>query len=87
VEIMQLDLSTIMSQAQKPKKQKKAKIQSRIYKDESGSRIAEIAVPPADTAREHVREEDYVISIVDLGPTTCAQRVDDFKDSITSILE
>jgi len=87
IEVMKIDLSTILSQAQKPQKQKRAKVQSRIYQSESGSRIVEVAVPLADVARDQVRAEDYVISAIDLGPTTRAQRVDDFKGSVTSILK
>jgi len=87
VEIMQLDLSTILSQAQRPKKQKKAKIKSIIYKDESGSRIAEIVIPLEKVAREQLRAKDYAISTVDLGPATRTERVDEFKGSVTSILE
>jgi len=84
---MKLDLSAILSQAQKSKKQKKAKVQSRIYKDATGSRIVEVAVPPANADREQVRAEDYTITTINLGPAMRTQRVDDFKDSISSILE
>jgi len=54
VEIVELNLDNFLAKMEKPKKKKKVKVQSRIYKDALGSRIVEVDIPPTQANKEDV---------------------------------
>lgn len=64
------DIDDFLASVGKEKEQKKAKVVSKITRDDTGVRIAQVAVLMGDKARDAVTPMNYQVTTIDLGPTT-----------------
>lgn len=65
----------------KGKEKKKARVISKITKDEADNRIIHNATPTTDKNKDEIVPQDYTIHRIKLGPTSKDQEKEEFQES------
>lgn len=70
----------------KDKGKKKARVISRIERDEANNRVVHIATPTQDKNKDEVTWHDYNMQNINLGPTSMEQDIEEYEGSSAVIL-
>lgn len=79
-------LDELLANIRKGKGKKKAKVISKIERDETNSRVIHIATPAPDKNMDDVTRIDYNVQTINLGPTSMEQDIEEYEGSSAVIL-
>lgn len=79
------DIDDFLVRFGKEKEQKKAKVFLKITRDDTGVRIAQVAVLMGNKTRDVVTPMHYQVNTIDFGPTTQKQEFQELDDMIKAI--
>lgn len=76
----------LLTKIVKDKAKKKARVISKIERDQESNKVVHIATPTPDNNRDEVTTKDYNVQTFNLGPTFIEQDIKDYQGSSTVIL-
>lgn len=79
------DIDNYLARSNKEKEPKNAEILSHIARDETGMRIAQVAVPIGHVTQDIATPMDFQITLVALGRTTKEQEFQEVGDTLKAI--
>ncbi|XP_057848237.2 uncharacterized protein LOC131058395 isoform X1 [Cryptomeria japonica] len=80
-----IDLESLVGHSQEVIEKRKATKMSKMIRDETGSRILQIATPAVDKYEGEILAEEYDVETFELGPLTAEQTLDDATDSFEAL--